>query len=135
MKAKRKNKKKSFNKIKKVATDFRGANQRMHNKTFIVDGKVVITGGRNIADEYFDYDHEYNFRDRDVLLLGKASTTVSASFDQFWTSPLSQDVSSFISCRRDGHSLGIGLAHCSALDVAPRFVSCLVCSSKMVSLF
>ncbi|KAG1654386.1 hypothetical protein GQR58_025026 [Nymphon striatum] len=44
---------------------------RMHNKTFIVDGKVVITGGRNIADEYFDYDHEYNFRDRDVLLLGK----------------------------------------------------------------
>jgi phosphatidylserine/phosphatidylglycerophosphate/cardiolipin synthase-like enzyme len=29
----------------------------MHNKTFIVDGKVVITGGRNIADEYFDYDH------------------------------------------------------------------------------
>ena len=45
----------------------------MHNKTFIVDGKVVITGGRNIADEYFDYDHEYNFRDRDVLLMGKAS--------------------------------------------------------------
>ena len=85
-----------FGKIQKFTTNFRSANQRMHNKTFIVDGQVVITGGRNIADEYFDYDHEYNFRDRDVLLLGKASTTVSASFDQFWTSPLSQDVSSFI---------------------------------------
>ena len=48
-------------KIKKFTTDFRSANQRMHNKTFIVDGKVVITGGRNIADEYFDYDHEYNW--------------------------------------------------------------------------
>ena len=34
-----------FQKIGKFASDFRSANQRMHNKTFIVDGKVVITGG------------------------------------------------------------------------------------------
>ncbi|MCK7492906.1 MAG: phospholipase D-like domain-containing protein [Comamonadaceae bacterium] len=54
-----------------VVTDFRGVNQRMHDKTFIVDGKLAITGGRNMADEYFDYDHEYNFRDRDALLLGR----------------------------------------------------------------
>ena len=39
-----------YDKIKKFTTSFRGANQRMHNKTFSVDGKVVITGGRNIAD-------------------------------------------------------------------------------------
>jgi putative cardiolipin synthase len=74
-------------------TDFRSANQRMHNKTFNVDGRVVITGGRNIADEYFDYDHEYNFRDRDVLLLGKATQDVADSFTQFWESPLSVPVS------------------------------------------
>jgi phosphatidylserine/phosphatidylglycerophosphate/cardiolipin synthase-like enzyme len=61
----------------------------MHNKTFLVDGKVVITGGRNIADEYFDYDHEYNFRDRDVLLLGKVTEKVAISFDDFWSSSLS----------------------------------------------
>ncbi len=79
-------------KIGKLATDFRSANQRMHNKTFIVDNKVVITGGRNIADEYFDYDHEYNFRDRDILLLGKASGEVSKSFEEFWNSDLSRDV-------------------------------------------
>lgn len=78
-----------FSKIKKFATDFRSANQRMHNKTFNVDGKVVITGGRNIADEYFDYDHEYNFRDRDVLLLGKVTKDVSTSFNEFWNSSLS----------------------------------------------
>lgn len=76
-------------KIKKFATDFRSANQRMHNKTFIVDGKVVITGGRNIADEYFDYDHEYNFRDRDVLLLGKETRAVNNSFTDFWENELS----------------------------------------------
>lgn len=76
-------------KIKKFATDYRSANQRMHNKTFTVDEKIVITGGRNIADEYFDYDHEYNFRDRDVLLIGKIAKDVNKSFGSFWDSPLS----------------------------------------------
>lgn len=83
-----------FSKIKKYASDFRSANQRMHKKTFTVDGKVVITGGRNIADEYFDYDHEYNFRDRDVLLLGKVTNDVQNTFNDFWNSSLSVDVSS-----------------------------------------
>ncbi|RKR12315.1 phosphatidylserine/phosphatidylglycerophosphate/cardiolipin synthase-like enzyme [Maribacter vaceletii] len=78
-----------FQKIGKFATDFRSANQRMHNKTFVVDKQVVITGGRNIADEYFDYDHEYNFRDRDVLLLGKETKQINTSFQQFWDSDLS----------------------------------------------
>jgi phosphatidylserine/phosphatidylglycerophosphate/cardiolipin synthase-like enzyme len=85
-----------FGKIKTFATDFRGANQRMHNKTFIVDSKLVITGGRNIADEYFDYDHDYNFRDRDILLLGKVSQKVNRSFDQFWNSELSKNVTDII---------------------------------------
>lgn len=75
-----------------VALDFRGVNQRMHDKTFIVDGKLAITGGRNMADEYFDYDQEYNFRDRDVLLLGEAVKTLRASFENFWTSGLSVPV-------------------------------------------
>lgn len=81
-----------FGKIKKLTTDFRGANQRMHNKTFIVDEQLVITGGRNIADEYFDYDHNYNFRDRDIFLLGDPSEQVQTSFSQFWESNLSVDV-------------------------------------------
>ncbi len=81
-----------FDKLGKLTTDFRSFNQRMHNKTFVVDGKIVITGGRNIADEYFDYDHEYNFRDRDVLLLGKETQKVNTSFLKFWNSDLSVDV-------------------------------------------
>jgi len=80
-----------FAKLKKFTTDFRSANQRMHNKTFIVDGSAAITGGRNIANEYFDYDHEYNFRDRDVLLLGKTVNKMSDSFNDFWASDLSVD--------------------------------------------
>ena len=85
-----------FSKLGKFATDFRAANQRMHNKTFIVDGKVVITGGRNIADEYFDYDHEYNFRDRDVLLLGKETQAVNTSFTKFWNSQFSVPITDLI---------------------------------------
>jgi phosphatidylserine/phosphatidylglycerophosphate/cardiolipin synthase-like enzyme len=73
----------------------------MHNKTCIVDGQVVITGGRNIADEYFDYDHEYNFRDRDVLLMGKASHQVQQSFNLFWNSELSVPVSNLVNRRPD----------------------------------
>lgn len=80
-------------KLYSLASDFQGFNQRMHNKTFLVDGKVAITGGRNIADEYFDYDHEYNFRDRDVLLVGKTVNTMEQSFERFWNSRLSVSVS------------------------------------------
>lgn len=75
-----------------VFGDFRGVNQRMHDKTFIVDGKVAITGGRNMAAEYFDYNHEYNFRDRDALLLGKVVKTMQASFENFWGSELCAQV-------------------------------------------
>jgi phosphatidylserine/phosphatidylglycerophosphate/cardiolipin synthase-like enzyme len=82
-----------INKLSKFATDFRSANLRMHNKTFIVDQQVAITGGRNIADEYFDYDHEYNFRDRDILLMGKEVNTMQQSFKLFWESELSVPVS------------------------------------------
>jgi putative cardiolipin synthase len=79
-----------------LATDFRSANQRMHNKTFTVDGKVVITGGRNIADEYFDYNNDYNFRDRDVLLLGKVSNEVNKSFEEFWNNALCVSVTDVV---------------------------------------
>ncbi len=71
-----------------IVSDFRGANQRMHDKTFTVDGKIAITGGRNMADEYFDFDHAYNFRDREALLVGAVVPEVQASFERFWTNPL-----------------------------------------------
>lgn len=73
-------------------TKFRAVNQRMHDKTAIFDGVAGITGGRNMADEYFDFDHEYNFRDRDVLLLGPAVTEMSENFEEFWNSEFAHPV-------------------------------------------
>jgi len=75
--------------IMNLVTNFRGLNQRMHDKTLVVDGKIGITGGRNMAAEYFDYNHEYNFRDREALLLGEAVKEIHASFECFWNSELS----------------------------------------------
>jgi len=83
-------------KLINVATEFREINQRMHHKTFIVDGEVTITGGRNIADEYFDYDHEYNFRDRDVILIRGISGEIQKRFNEFWKSDLSVDIESIV---------------------------------------
>ena len=77
-----------------VVTDFRGVNQRMHDKTFIVDGRVAITGGRNMADEYFDYDRDYTFRDRDALVVGEAAKAMRANFEAFWSSKLAVSVES-----------------------------------------
>jgi len=91
-------------KVSKVVTDFRGINQRMHHKTFIVDNQVVITGGRNIADEYFDYDHEYNFRDRDVLLIGDISEGVQVAFNDYWDSELTIDIEDLIDYPKEDYN-------------------------------
>ncbi|HET7197788.1 MAG TPA: phospholipase D family protein [Burkholderiales bacterium] len=81
-----------YRRLLNALTDFRGVNQRMHDKTLIVDAALAITGGRNMAAEYFDYNHEYNFRDRDALLLGGAVKDVRESFEAFWASELAVPV-------------------------------------------
>ena len=75
-----------WQKVKNVFSDFRAVNQRMHDKTAIFDNVVGITGGRNMADEYFDFNHEYNFRDRDILLVGAAVHEMTDNFEEFWNS-------------------------------------------------
>jgi cardiolipin synthase C len=81
-----------YRRVLNVLLQFRDSNQRMHDKTLIVDGRFAITGGRNMADEYFDHDHEYNFRDRDALVMGPVASDMQASFNRFWASPLSARV-------------------------------------------
>jgi putative cardiolipin synthase len=75
-----------WQRVRNATTGFRDVNLRMHDKTAIVDGVAGITGGRNMADEYFDFDHHYNFRDRDVLLLGPAVSAMTENFEEFWNS-------------------------------------------------
>jgi len=92
-----------FGRIINSITDFRGINQRMHDKTAIYDGLAGITGGRNMADEYFDFDHKYNFRDRDVVVVGLVVEEMTSNFNEFWNSTLAVPVEQLL----DGQDQGM----------------------------
>ncbi|MGJ7494388.1 phospholipase D-like domain-containing protein [Variovorax sp. RT4R15] len=66
--------------------EFGRINHRMHNKLFIVDNSFSVSGGRNIADEYFMQDGQANFIDMDVLASGPVVLEQSAAFDLYWNS-------------------------------------------------
>jgi len=72
---------------------FFSINHRMHNKAWIVDGRLAVVGGRNIGSEYFDASERVNFRDLDMLLLGPAVGDASQVFDNFWNSSAAVPIS------------------------------------------
>ena len=63
---------------------FREFNQRMHSKLLLVDGAVGITGGRNYQNDYYDWDPDYDFRDRDILVAGPEAREMRRNFEAFW---------------------------------------------------
>lgn len=71
-----------------LAANFDRLHRRMHNKLWLADGAVGITGGRNLSDEYFDAADQVNFDDLDVLAVGPVVGELSDSFDAFWNHPL-----------------------------------------------
>jgi phosphatidylserine/phosphatidylglycerophosphate/cardiolipin synthase-like enzyme len=71
---------------------FRRFNQRMHTKLLLIDERIGITGGRNYQDDYYDWDAEYNFRDRDVLIAGPEARAMAANFQAFWEARRSRPV-------------------------------------------
>jgi len=76
--------------------EFDRVNHRMHNKLFIADNSMAITGGRNLADEYFMNNAQANFLDLDVLCIGPVVHEMSAAFDEYWNSPLTRTIDSLI---------------------------------------
>ncbi|QLY24536.1 phosphatidylserine/phosphatidylglycerophosphate/cardiolipin synthase family protein [Bdellovibrio sp. KM01] len=64
---------------------------RSHRKTLIVDGIEGITGGRNIADEYFDLSSEYNFLDTDIVVKGSIVKDMLTSFEEFWNAEITEN--------------------------------------------
>ncbi len=79
------------------ATDIRRINHRMHNKLFVADDALAITGGRNIGDQYFTLDPRSNFVDLDVVAAGPIVPQLSATFDQFWNSKYAIPIASVAS--------------------------------------
>jgi cardiolipin synthase C len=79
------------------ASDIRRINHRMHNKLFVADNAMAITGGRNIGDQYFTRDKKSNFIDLDVVAAGSVVPQLSASFDAFWNSEYAYPIASVAS--------------------------------------
>jgi cardiolipin synthase C len=65
---------------------FFAVQHRTHRKILVVDGASAVVGGRNIADDYFDFSSHYNFLDSDVLISGQIVQTITASFALYWNS-------------------------------------------------
>ncbi len=63
-------------------------NYRMHNKLFIGDNAVAVTGGRNIGDEYFQASTKLEFGDIDLTVVGPIVRQLSQSFDVYWNDRL-----------------------------------------------
>ena len=66
--------------------EFGRINHRMHNKLFIADNSFAVSGGRNIANEYFMRSTAANFIDMDVLSSGPIVRQMSQAFDLYWNS-------------------------------------------------
>lgn len=62
----------------------RGMNRRMHSKSFVVDERIAIIGGRNLEGTYYDRHPSFLFKDRDVVVIGPVAAEVAAMFDAFW---------------------------------------------------
>jgi putative cardiolipin synthase len=83
----------NFSRIGQFATRLGDVTRRMHNKMFIADSSMVILGGRNIGDEYFDINPDRAFSDLDVLLTGEVVSQASIAFDLYWNSEVVYPIS------------------------------------------
>lgn len=77
--------------------EFGRLDHRMHNKAMVVDNRVAIVGGRNLADEYFGLHSEANFRDMELIFGGPIVGEISRSFDDYWNDPWSQPIEGLVS--------------------------------------
>lgn len=78
--------------------------RRMHNKLLLADRDLVIMGGRNLGDEYFDADASRNFVDIDLLCIGPVANDLSDSFEEYWQHSLAVPIEQCL--RKPGRRLG-----------------------------
>lgn len=81
--------------------NLRRVNRRMHNKSFTVDNRVTIIGGRNIADEYFGAREDSAFGDMDVIGIGPIVQDVADMFDTYWRHVTAVPLAGFIKPLKD----------------------------------
>jgi phosphatidylserine/phosphatidylglycerophosphate/cardiolipin synthase-like enzyme len=86
----------SFARMLNSAGDASRIQQRMHNKLFIADNVLGVTGGRNLGDAYFGNALKGNFIDVDILAAGPIVQDLSRSFDSYWNNERAYPVQSLV---------------------------------------
>lgn len=81
------------------AGEFHRLDHRMHNKVMVVDNRVAIVGGRNIATHYFGYHPKDNFRDMELVAGGRVVQELAVGFDAYWNDPWSFPVAAVMAQR------------------------------------
>ena len=74
-------------------------NNRDHRKIFVVDGKLAITGGINIADEYANrLDRFGHWKDSSIMIKGRAVRSYVLMFLQTWymQNPIDSDIGRYV---------------------------------------
>jgi len=103
-------------------SEFGRINHRMHNKLFIADNTFAVSGGRNIANEYFMRSAAANFIDLDVLSSGPIVRELSGVFDSYWNSDQVYPIAALVGVSTAAHSPNAARARFDELvrDAAPR---------------
>lgn len=88
-------------------------NNRDHRKILVVDGKVAMTGGVNLADEYINRKKRFgHWKDCSVMIKGEAVWNFTLMFLQFWNYDEKEkddvytykaDVKEFVDIQNDGY--------------------------------
>lgn len=72
-----------FHRIKPLF--YTGLNNRDHRKIAVIDGKVVLTGGFNVGDEYANIDSRLGYwKDSGVVLYGSVAAVFEGMFLSVW---------------------------------------------------
>jgi phosphatidylserine/phosphatidylglycerophosphate/cardiolipin synthase-like enzyme len=86
----------TFSRLLNSIDDASRIQQRMHNKLFLADNVLGVTGGRNLGDAYFGNATNGNFVDVDVLAAGPIVQDLSRSFDSYWNNERAYPVQSLV---------------------------------------
>ena len=95
--------------------EFHRLDHRMHNKVMVVDNRVAVMGGRNIADHYFGFDESDNFRDMELVAGGAIVQELADGFDSYWNNTWSFPVRAIME-QRSGFVPTISPATTSVAD-------------------
>lgn len=72
-------------------------NRRIHAKLWIADGRLAITGGRNVGNCYFGAERprRRNSRDADIAMVGPVTEAAETVFDAYWNSGPALPIAAF----------------------------------------